>query len=289
MNRIFSQEVIRMLGIAGLAGLSIMTFLGVYISRARGSFAPYRKATIIYLLVVVLISGITGLIGIRGVFPTPAIALIICQLLFFLLGFVHIRQMHRYLKWSGTERSFWFEAIFTLVVAIFAFMSFTFVFGSVNRDGFQYYIASSSAFLLIAFMVYNTFLASVNIPLKVYSRWFYPVHEEVDDPDESKLKNLLVISFEFQKKNNDPHFTNFRAKAPADMEFGQLFYYFINDYNERHPNAKIEYVNELGAPYGWLFYKKKKWYTLNTKIIDTGKTFFINNIRENDIIVCTRV
>ncbi len=247
-----------MLGIAGLAGLSIMTFLGVYISRARGSFAPYRKATIIYLLVVVLISGITGLIGIRGVFPTPAIALIICQLLFFLLGFVHIRQMHRYLKWSGTERSFWFEAIFTLVVAIFAFMSFTFVFGSVNRDGFQYYIASSSAFLLIAFMVYNTFLASVNIPLKVYSRWFYPVHEEVDDPDESKLKNLLVISFEFQKKNNDPHFTNFRAKAPADMEFGQLFYYFINDYNERHPNAKIEYVNEQGAPYGWLFYKKKK-------------------------------
>jgi hypothetical protein len=48
-------------------------------------------------------------------------------------------------------------------------------------------------------------------------------------------------------------------------------------------------VNEQAQPYGWIFYKKKKWYTLSTKIIDTGKTFFINHIRENDIIVCKRV
>jgi hypothetical protein len=289
MNRLFSQEVLRMLGIAGLAGLSIMTFLGVYISRARGSFAPYRKATIIYLLVIILVAGLTGFIGISGIFPTPAIALIICQLVFFVVGFIHIGQMHQHLKWSGTEKSFWFELLFTLVVSIFAFMAFNFVFGSVNKEGYHYYMSSATVFILIAFLLYNTFMASVNIPLKIYSRWFYPVHEEVDDPDESKLKNLLVISFEFQKKMNAPHFTNFRAKAPADMEFGQLFYYFINDYNERHPNAKIEYVNEQAQPYGWIFYKKKKWYTLSTKIIDTGKTFFINHIRENDIIVCKRV
>jgi hypothetical protein len=183
-----------MLGIAGLAGLSIMTFLGVYISRARGSFAPYRKATIIYLLVIILVAGLTGFIGISGIFPTPAIALIICQLVFFVVGFIHIGQMHQHLKWSGTEKSFWFELLFTLVVSIFAFMAFNFVFGSVNKQGYHYHMSSATVFILIAFLLYNTFMASVNIPLKIYSRWFYPVHEEVDDPDESKLKNLLVIS-----------------------------------------------------------------------------------------------
>lgn len=289
MNKIFSQEVLKMLGIAGLAGISIMTFLGVYISRARGSFAPYRKATIIYLLLCILISGLLGLIGLLGIFPTPGISLFIAQLAFFALGFIHIRQMHEHLKWSNKENSFWFEAVFTFVVSIFAFMAFNLVYGSVNKDGFHYYISSAAAFILIAFFLYTTFLASVNIPLKIYSKWYYPVHEEVEDPDESKLKNLMVISFEFQKKLNDPQIINFRAKAPSDMEFGQLFYYFINDYNERHPNGKIQYVNEQSNPYGWIFYKKKRWYHFSTKMIDTTKTFFINHIRENDIIVCKRV
>jgi hypothetical protein len=289
MNISFSQEVMRMLGIAGLAGIGIMTFLGVYINKARGSFAPYRKPTVIYLLITILVAGMVGIIGIKGLFPTPGIALIICQLIFFMLGFVHIGQMHRHLKWSGTGKSFWFEAVFTLVVCIFAFMSFSFVFSTVNKEGFHYFLSSSVAFMLIAFFLYATFIAAVNIPLKIYSKWYYPIHEEVEDPDDSKLKNLLVISFEFQKKNNDPQIINFRAKAPSDMEFGQLFYYFINDYNERHPSGKIEYLNEQGVPYGWIFYQKKRWFNLSTKIIDTQKTFFINHIRENDIIVCKRV
>jgi hypothetical protein len=266
-----------------------MTFLGVYISKARGSFAPYRKVTIIYLLLATLVCGLVGLAGHSSLFMGPSGTLILCQVIFFLLGFAHQNAMRRYLKWSGRERSFWFELIFTVVVAAFGFMAFLIVFTWLNRGGFQYYMASSALFIIIAFLLYSTFALAVNIPVKVYSKWFYPIREEVEDPDETKLKNMLVISFEFQKKKTDPHFTNFRAKAPSDMEFGQLFYYFINDYNERHPNGKIEYINELGTPDGWIFYKKPRWYSFRTKYIDTDKTFFINHIRENDIIVCKRV
>lgn len=149
-------------------------------------------------------------------------------------------------------------------------------------------MASSVLFFVISFFVYNTFLKVVSIPIKIYKKWYYPVHEAIDDPDEAKLKNILIISFEFQKKKTDQYFTNFRAKAPSDMEFGQLFYYFINDYNERHPNGKIEYVNEHRSPYGWIFYRKPKWYSIGTKYIDTDFTFFTNHIRENDVIVCDR-
>lgn len=289
MDRFFSQEIIRMLGIAGIAGLSLMTFLGVYINKARGSFAPYRKATIIYLLVSLLICGIPGLLGHPKLFTNPFVTLIIAQAIYLLLGFLHIKYMRQYLKWSNGYNSFWFELIFTIVVAAFGFMAFIMVFNLFNKEGYHLHIGSAVLFLIIAFLLYTTFVQAVKIPLKVYTKWFYPVHDEVADPDEDKMKNMLVISFEFQKKMNDPHFTNFRAKAPADMEFGQLFYYFINDYNERHPQGKIEYVNEQGKPYGWVFYKKPKWYNLNTRYIDTDKTFFINHIRENDIIVCNRL
>jgi Type VI secretion system, TssN len=289
MNKFFSQEMIRMLGIAGFAGLSLMTFLGVYISRARGSFAPYRKPTIIYLLVATLIAAVVGLMGLDDLFSTPFITLIICQFIFLMLGFLHIRCMRRYLKWSGGDDSFWFEAIFTIVVAAFSLMGFVMVFSLFNREGYQYYLGASVLFFIIAYFIYATFIKAVSIPLKIYAKWFYPVHEEVDDPDEDKLKNMLVISFEFQKKKGDHHYTNFRAKAPADMEFGQLFYYFLNDYNERHPHGKIEFLNEQSSPYGWIFYKKPRWYSFTTRYMDTDKSFFINHIRENDIIVCKRV
>jgi hypothetical protein len=289
MNRFLSQEVLRMLGIIGLAGLSIMTVLGVYINRVRGSFAPYRKATILYLLLSLPVCALVGLAGHSSLPFTPTWRLIAAQAAFFLIGLLHIYCMHRFLKWSQGEKSFWMELLFTIVVAAFGFMIFVVVYHALSKDGFHYAMASSVLFMPIAFLTYTTFLKAIDIPLKIYARWFYPVHEEVADPDEAKLKNILVISFEFQKKMNDPHFTNFRAKAPADMEFGQLFYYFINDYNERHPNGKIEYVNGKGDPYGWIFYRKPRWYHFRTRYMDTDKTFFINHVRENDIIVCKRV
>jgi hypothetical protein len=289
MSKIFSQQIMMMLGILGIASISIMSVLGAYISKVRGNFAPYRKATIIYLLVSIAIFALIGLVGYKSFFARPTITLIICQILFFILGLCNIKYMHKYLKWSGDEKSFWFEIIFTVVVALFGFIAFFIVFTLLNNQGFQFNISFSIFFFIAAFFVYNTFLSAVSIPLKIYRKWFYPIHEEMDDPDESKLKNMLVISFEFQKKKTDKFFTNFRAKAPADMEFGKLFYYFINDYNERHPNGKIEYVSEKAAPYGWVFYKKPKWYNFNTKFIDTENTFFTNHIRENEIIVCSRV
>ncbi len=289
MNKIFTQEIIKMLSIAGIAGIGLMTVLGVYIGKARGSFAPYRKATIIYLLVATLIAAIVGVMGSSTLFTTPFTTLIICQVIFLLLGFLHLRCMPIYLKWSGGDKSFWFEVIFTVVVAAFGFMAFSLVFTIFNREGYHYYIGSALLFFIIAYFLYATFVKAVSIPLLIYTKWFYPVHEEVEDPDDDKMKNMRVIAFEFQKTKTDQHFTNFRAKAPMDMEFGQLFYYFINDYNERHPQGKIQYLNEQAAPYGWVFYKKPKWYSFNTRYIDTDKTFFINNIRENDIIVCKRV
>jgi hypothetical protein len=136
-----------------------------------------------------------------------------------------------------------------------------------NREGLEISMMFSTLFFIIPLFVWHTFLSALAIPPKVLNQWYYPVHEPMEDPEESKLKNMLLISFEFQKNGQDTYFTNFRAKAPVDMELGELFYYFINDYNERHP----------------------QWYTVLTTYMDSDKTIYLNRIRENDVIVCSRI
>lgn len=288
MERLFSGELLRMLGLLGLGGFSLMLIVSRIIGKIRGSFQPYLKDTIIYLLVVALFFAAVAFLGYSPLFEKPLRSFIIFQILFALLGILHIYFLPRFLPWATDEKAFPVSVLYTFIVALFGYMFFIVVFKWVNNDGYHYMAGSSILFFIVPFFVYRTFLKAIAIPPKIFRQWYYPVSEEVQEPEDEKLKNMLVISFEFQKKLNDPHFTNFRAKAPRDMEFGRLFYYFINDYSERHPNSKIEFTDENTEPYGWIFYKKPRWYSINTVYIDSEKTFYANRVRENDIIVCCR-
>ena len=83
MTKVFSQQVMTMLGIAGIAGISLMTILGAYISKLKGSFAPYRKATIVYLLVAMLIFALVGFIGYKTREHAKGMQLILNNNIFF--------------------------------------------------------------------------------------------------------------------------------------------------------------------------------------------------------------
>jgi hypothetical protein len=288
MERLFTGELLRMLGILGLGGFSLMAVMGGIIGKIRGSFQPYIKDTVIYLLVAGFLFAIVGFLGHGLVFVEPLYSFIGFQVIFMLLGILHIYFMPKYMGWATGDRSFWISVLYTFILAIFGFMFFVVIFKWMNKDGYHYIAGASILFFIIPLFVYRTFLKAIDIPPKIFRQWYYPVNVEVQEPDDDKLKNMLVISFEFQKKLNEPHFTNFRAKAPRDMEFGQLFYYFINDYNERHPNSKIEFADNNNGAYGWIFYKKPRWYSISTIYIDSEKTFYANRIRENDVIVCRR-
>jgi hypothetical protein len=206
--------------------------------------------------------------------------------------------MHRFLTWTGKEKSFWPEFLFTIILAMLVSICFIVVYRLFNTvttkvgifgiKGFELIMPISAGIFIIPVFFYHAFRKAVAVPPKIIRQWRYPVDKEIAEPDESKMKNLLVISFEFQKQQGDLHFTNFRAKAPTDMEFGQLFYYFLNDYNERNPNSRIDLINSAGLPYDWIFFKKARWYSFITQYIDTDKTIFINNVRENDVIICSR-
>jgi hypothetical protein len=208
------------------------------------------------------------------------------QVYFLMLGSVHIYLMRQSLKWSGDDKAFYLDMIFTFLVSFLGSIVFLMIYQLVNKNGLQYVMMASILFFIVPFLFYNTFKKAIAIPPKILKEWFYPVDREIEEPDD--LKNPLVISFEFSKKAHDNQVTHFRAKAPANMEFGQLFYYFINDYNERHPNSRVQFANDKGEPHGWIFYRKPRWYSFITKYIDAEQTVVSNHIKENEVIICNR-
>lgn len=287
MERWLSPDMSPSFLMLGIAFLSLSALTGFVIARIKGSFKPFGKPSLIYLVVACIAFALCGFaIAIR--LGSYLQYFILFQLLFAGLGTLHFFASRRWLKWTGDD-AFWAELLFAIALMLVGCICYIMVYRIVNREGLDLIMATSVIAFMIPFFVYYTYKYAIAIPPKIFRGWEYPAHVQLQEPDETKLKNLLVISFEFQKKGEDKYYTNFRAKAPLDMEFGELFYYFINDYNERHPNGKIEFLHDSREPHGWIFFKKPKWYTIQTSYIDTDKTIFLNSIKENDVIICSRI
>jgi hypothetical protein len=273
----------------GISLISFSSIIGLLAQKIRSSFKPFSKKAIWYLIIAVAVFALTGLFIAVGFFSNYNRYFIFFQVLFLLYGGLHVYLMQQKMDWGKDKQSFWPDLIYTIIILLGGAICFVLAYRWVNREGLELSMMFSTLFFIIPLFVWHTFQTALAIPPKVLNQWYYPVHEPMEDPEESKLKNMLLISFEFQKNGHDTYFTNFRAKAPVDMELGELFYYFINDYNERHPQGQILFSNGTGNPHGWMFYKKPKWYTILTTYMDADKTIFLNRIRENDVIVCSRI
>jgi hypothetical protein len=284
-----SPELNKLLLYLGISLISFSAIIGVLAKKIRSSFKPFSKRAIWYLLISVAVFAVTGLFIAASIFSSYNGYFIFFQVLFLLFGGLHMYMMHKKMDWGKEKQTFVPDLIFTFLILLAGSICFMLAYRWLNREGLEISMMFSTLFFIIPLFVWHTFLSALAIPPKVLNQWYYPVHEPMEDPEESKLKNMLLISFEFQKNGQDSFFTNFRAKAPVDMELGELFYYFINDYNERHPQGQIHFSNGTGKPYGWMFYKKPKWYTILTTYMDSDKTIYLNRIRENDVIVCSRI
>lgn len=288
MEKVLSSDMSKILMLLGGGAISLTALWVQFIVKLRGSFKPYLVPTLVYLLVCLLFFVLITLSVHPAILTNPAPFFVFYQTYFLLMGSAHVYFMQRKLKWSGNATSLFPEMIFSLVVGLSGSLVFILLYRWLNHNGMEHAMAGSTCFFIIPFFFYHTFLMAADIPLKIRKQWLYPLHEKMEEPDESKLKNLLVISFELEKQAGDAHLTNFRAKAPTGMEFNQLFYHFLNDYNEHHPNSRIQLADSSGEPHAWMFYKKPRWYSLSTKYIDTDKTIYNNYIRENDVIICSR-
>lgn len=173
-------------------------------------------------------------------------------------------------------------SIILLCVAIFSSLQYFLK----DKDFMFFPMLLCMLFFFVPILLLHTFDAAMDIPLPAYNNWQYPA-KPIELPDEKENEHLYVIGFEIAKKLTDSKKTYFRAKAPEDMLLGDLFYHFINDYNDLHSETPIEYDGAEGVQ-DWIFRTKPKWNNFS-KILDPQLTVNGNKIRENTVIICERV
>jgi Type VI secretion system, TssN len=174
--------------------------------------------------------------------------------------------------------------LFFCVVVFSALMYF--VIG--NKSYHFYPMLTCMLAFFVPISLFYTFQAATNIPDPVFSSWIYPLHEQIDLPDERPNEKLVVIAFEIAKKASSELKTNFRAKGPETMKLGDLYYHFINDYNELHSETTIDFADGQNESYEWWFRLKPKLFQAN-RILDPELTVRENKIKENSVIICERL
>lgn len=212
--------------------------------------------------------------------------------IFLLFGIIHVTFIHKkyfYSNQQNHKKVFAGELIFCLSVILFTIVIFSSLQYFLKDPDFLFYpMLTSIIAFFIPVLVLNTFEAAYRIPEPVFSTWEYPLNDPIDLPDEKANEKLLVIAFEIAKKSSDNIKTNFRAKGPETMKLGDLYYHFINDYNEFHSETPIGFAQSDYIPNVWWFRLKPRWFQSN-RILDPELTIRENKIIENSIIVCERM
>ncbi|MFT4092330.1 MAG: TssN family type VI secretion system protein [Niabella sp.] len=214
----------------------------------------------------------------------------ILSAVFLLFGIIIVLLVHKkYFKARHDNRNkqFFAELLFyfsilLLCVAIFSSLQYF-----IKDSNFMYFpTLLCMLFLIIPILLLHTFDAAISIPQPVYTHWQYPVGNPIELPDEDEKERLYVIGLEIPKKSTDAERTYFTVKAPENMKLGDLFYHFINDYNEVQSETPIEYASGENVN-KWSFRTKPKWYN-TSKLLNADLTIKYNNIKENTVVICER-
>ncbi|MEO6539496.1 MAG: TssN family type VI secretion system protein, partial [Ferruginibacter sp.] len=188
----------------------------------------------------------------------------VLSFIFLLFGAIHVIFFHkRYFASNKNNRNKVFigEILFALSLILFAVVVFSalqyFLKGDKDFMFFPMLLSMLSFFVPITLLY--TFEAAYKIPPPEFATWYYPVKTPIELPDEKANEKLLVIAFEIAKNPADVR-TNFRAKGPETMVLGDLFYHFVNDYNDMQSETPIKYTDKQDHPHEWWFRIKPKWF-----------------------------
>ena len=213
--------------------------------------------------------------------------------IYLLFGIVHMRMVHRKYFAPGNQnlgKVIMGEIIFGLAIILFTVVIFSALQYFVTKDkSYLFYpLLMSTLTFFIPFLFMQTFESAYKIPAAIFKTWEYPLGEQIDVPEEKPGEKIILIAFEIAKKLDFKEKSHFRAKAPESMTLGELYYHFINDYNEEQSETPIAYTDEGHEPYMWWFRRKPRWYQ-RSKILDPQITMRENGIKENTIIICERI
>jgi hypothetical protein len=248
----------------------------------------YGLASIIYILLISLLLAFPTLFNLFQ-FNTSFIFLLICAQVFILIiGILHVIFVPSTLPWYR-EQPFSFRLLFMMSILFLAYFFSNLSLTNLQDQQYPVLWYLALFWFLVPSLLNETVNEVLKVPPKVYKLWHYPVGQNIDDPSDEELENPIVISFIFGKNENSSELTTFRAKAPVGMQVGRLFYFFINDYNSRHPEGTISFIYDNNEPCGWIFKKVSNRFLGLKDVIDPNGSVYSNEIRENDLLYCYRI
>lgn len=273
-------------GVLIILAISIIAFI-FFSSKIESFKSTYKNKFIAYTIILVLVTALVIFIGSSEVFNNQLFVIFIFyQIVFFILGTIHCYIYRSYFD-KFDNQSLWIEVLFSLIMIIYILMPFICIYTLIKGNTYVYNMMLSSLVFIIPTLIYITYNASISIPPKIYKTWQFPEEHAYPDPPESEYRDMVVITFIFHREPNSDIRTEFRAKAPIRMDFGRLFYHFVNDYNLRNPDSTINLFDENGEKQHWVFYLKSKYLGL-PKFIKPDYPLYVNSIEENSVIICQR-
>jgi hypothetical protein len=243
-----------------------------------------RKKIIIYTLVAVILFAATSLL--EWADPESVDFFFYMALGIALgLGVLHIYLLYEFLLDPTYRDEFWVGFLLTILLALAGAAAGAVLYHYLKLN--FYFLTYGLAFVL-PYVCWKTYRYFLRIPAPVYKPWYYPLQAEMPDLDMIDLSQIEVVQFVFHKKIQDNSQTNFTSKAPLNMSLGQLFFIFINDYNEKNIQQTIEFLDGQSSPNGWLFFRKKKWFS-RRHFFDPDLSFRDNLIQPNEFIYAIRI
>jgi hypothetical protein len=269
------------------AFLAIGSLIVGVLSRYIRNFPLYKKKALWYLAIMILIFAVISSIPFLFTHQNSMSQYIFYEIWFLGLGIVHCNLM--YTRFWSNESTLGADLAFIVAVWLFGGVGFLLIQWLFVKEELVFYPLLTCMFTFaLPTAVYKTFEKMMAIPARIFKWWQYPAYQDVPEVNEDDMRDLIVIGFEFEKQTTDHERTYFRARTPIKMDLGDLFYHFINDYNDRYPNTPIDVMDANGHPYGWVFHLKSKW--LGTaKTLDPDKPVFMNGMQENSVIICNRI
>lgn len=271
--------------IGGLIGGFALFFT---LFRVVKSLKRYRIKGLIYILLMAILLSLPGFLYFLKSQVNETLIFVFAQIIWLGVGVVNIFFLKKIFP-SFFTQPFVIPVLFNLCIILFTILLLNIIAEYLISPTIRYSQFFGLLWFLVPLVLAQTIRAVQEVPAKIYNAWYYPLHQETQDPSDEELKNPLVISFVFNKNRQTNEYTTFRARAPLNMPVGRLFYFFLNDYNERNPESEINFLDHENIPTGWVFFKDRKGFFSSRKVIDTEVSIKGNDIKENDILLCKRM
>jgi hypothetical protein len=247
----------------------------------------YGLTSVIYILLFSILLATPTLLLVFNLNSSDFALLVIAQSFILTIGIIHVILNPSALPWYK-DLPFKIQILLLLCILLLAYFFCDLSISFMGNPKLRFVWFLSLLWFIVPTLLSQTVNFLLEVPKKEFVKWYYPVNEKVADPSDEELKNPLVISFLFRKNSQNHDVSTFKAKAPAGMSLGRLFYFFINDYNERHPDSQVSFVNQNGEVEGWVFMRIKSKLFGTKEALDPESSIYNNNIRENDELFCAR-